>query len=67
MKMILFGVGTSVPAGTLLVGRAHNLSNRLLVTTLTLEHAIAAAAAIGCKCHPHGRKIPMASGILIIL
>jgi hypothetical protein len=62
-----FGVGTSVLASTLLAGRVQNLRNKLLVMTLTLENAIAAAAVMGCRCHPHGRKTPMASGMPMML
>jgi hypothetical protein len=35
-----------------------------LTTTDTLENAIAAAAIIGCRCKPHGKKKPIARGIM---
>jgi len=44
-------------------GRFHHLSINELVTTLTLENAIAAPAIIGCKLQPRGRKNPMAKGM----
>lgn len=49
------------------IGRFHHLSVNELVTTLTLENAIAAPAIIGCKLKPSGRKKPIAKGIPIIL
>ena len=44
-------------------GRFHHLSINELVTTLTLENAIAAPAIIGCKLKPRGRKKPIAKGM----
>jgi hypothetical protein len=44
-------------------GRPQNFSSRLLQTTETLDAAIAAPAAIGCKLiPPKGRNSPMAKG-----
>ena len=44
-------------------GRFHHLSINELLTTLTLENAIAAPAIIGCRLQPRGRKKPMANGM----
>lgn len=37
------------------------------VTTLVLDMAIAPAAIIGCRWKPHGKKKPIASGIIRML
>ena len=44
-------------------GRRHHRSVSDEPTTETDENAIAAPAIIGCKCTPHGRKSPIASGM----
>ena len=51
-------------AMTLSFGLTQNFSINELVTTLTLEDAMAAPANIGGMYSPKGRKKPMARGML---
>lgn len=59
------GSALNEPSSTKILsfGRFHHLSINELLTTLTLENAIAAPAIIGCKLQPRGRKKPMANGM----
>src|SRR5438270_174212 len=59
----LFDLTTPPLPLSIQIGLFHNFNSKLEHTTLTLEHAIAAPAIIGCKCHPHGKNNPIANGI----
>jgi hypothetical protein len=54
---------SSFPTKMLSFGLFHHLSIKELVTTLTLEKAMAAPAIIGWRLKPSGRKNPIANGI----
>jgi hypothetical protein len=63
----IVGPPTISPGITLDCGRFHHRNVSELLTTLTLENAIAAPAIIGWRCTPHGRNTPMASGMPMTL